>query len=118
MERMDSVRRRRRGRRVRSACSILRLSVLDSVVFIFFLAGSPEKVARAARGAEAAAGLLERAVFAEPFAADHASLENHRLRAGSANEADLLFQGRHERAARNFRRRNLLSILRFLSASA
>jgi hypothetical protein len=65
------------------------------IVLIFFLTGSPEKIARTTSRAEAAASLFERAVFAEPLAADHAALEKHLIGGDSANEAEALLQCGH-----------------------
>jgi hypothetical protein len=45
------------------------------IVLILFLAYAPEKVARAAGGAEVTSGLFERAVLAEPFSAHHAPVQ-------------------------------------------
>src|SRR5438270_11494068 len=108
-ERIDSLRRSLRGRFVRSACSRLRLS-LFGIVLIFFLADSPEKIPRAAAGAETAPGLLERAILAEPFSAHHTPLEMHDLFGVAAADTAAIFDARHERAARNFKRANLFSI--------
>src|SRR5213595_3241962 len=93
-ERIDSVRRSRRGLLVRSACSILRLSLLG-IVLIFFLAYSPEKVARATGGAEIPPGLFKRAVLAEPFSAHHAPVQMQDIFGTAAGQTTAFFCIRH-----------------------
>src|SRR5437868_15416075 len=94
-ERIDSVRRSRRGLFVRSACSILRLSGFG-IVLIFFLAYSPEKIARATGRAEVASGLFERAVLAEPFSTYHAPVQMQDFFGTTAAQTAAFFCARHE----------------------
>jgi hypothetical protein len=62
------------------------------IVFIFFLTDSPEKGSTATARTESASCLFERALLAKPFSADHATLQEHLIAGGSADEAKALLQ--------------------------
>src|SRR5712691_12259082 len=93
-DRIDSVRRNRRGRRVKSAGFVV-TSLFDWLVVVVVIQSFPEKSAGAVFGAKSPAGLLERAVGAIPFAADPAALEVRLLIGIPASDASSFLNFHH-----------------------
>src|ERR1051325_2929055 len=87
-ERIDSLRRRRRGRRVSPAAPReVRRSLGVGIVFVVIFGVSVEKVSRALRRAVAAAGGAVGAVGTEVAAAGDTTLQAGRLFAGFTTDA-------------------------------
>src|SRR6266511_1642327 len=96
-ERIDSLRRRRRGRRVRPpAPREVRRSLGAGIVFVVIFFFSVEKVSRALRGAVSAARGAVGAVGTEVAAAGNTPLEPLRLFALVATDAASFHRGNAE----------------------
>src|SRR5262245_22036331 len=104
---MPSVRRSRRGRRVRLACAAASFVGGGEIVFVVIYF-SVVVLDRAAMRAEAAAHGLVREVSAEPLAADDATIQVN-LFFGVAAGSAVSFVGQGH--GRNFSRRSALSII-------
>src|SRR5689334_19159532 len=99
-ERMPSVRRRRRGRRVSAAGAAV--SVVGGEIVFVVIDFSVVVLDRALLAAEAASHGLVRAVGTEPLAADHATLQVGRFFGVAAGGATSFVEQEH---VRNFSRR-------------
>src|SRR5262245_58963650 len=105
--RTDSVRRRRRGRRVSAARAAV--SVVGSEIVFVVIDFSVVELHRAGLRAEAAPHRLVRAVGAEPLAADDATIEAEGLFGVSASGTAPIFgQGHGSRPALSPRRREIV----------
>src|SRR5437870_3129236 len=101
-ERIDSLRRRRRGRRVRPPAPRAVISSFGGGIVFVVIVFSVEKVSRASRGAVSAARGAVGTVGTEVAAAGNTTLEPLRLFAFAATDAASFHRGHAEifRAAR------------------